>query len=187
LSWPLLLLLVQLIQRLPNNVVFLPIDRWAANNILWLGDRGEFVCACGGSYIGGVFAHLYPRLPHFHIRSFTRHRVCQTGERRAEYIIARLCCLRSVFLYRLGKAFGVRDSNRLELGKSPQVALALLALQLQERYCGSQCYDIWILTLRYSYRGRLLSECRDWWGRGAGCFCALNRRELGYRCSGSDG
>jgi hypothetical protein len=112
----------------------------------------------------------------------------KAGQRGREDIVIRLCCMRLAVLDGVRKARWVGDGDRLELGQGLEVALALLALQLQQRYGGAQCYDIGIVALGYGDRGGLLGEGRERRrGRAGRGFCALNRRELGHGGFGGDG
>ena len=55
--------------------------------------------------------------------------------------------LRSLFLQRLGEGLWVRHSGCLELFEGLEIALALLALKLQERYGGAEGDGIWVVRL----------------------------------------
>jgi hypothetical protein len=84
------------------------------------------------------------------------------GQSRREYVPlgfgGGLCVL---LLQRANKVLRVGYSGSPEFLKGFQVALALLALQLEEGYRGAQCYRIGILALRYGDRRRLLAEGRN--------------------------
>ena len=143
---PLLLLLVQLVQRLSHDVVFLPIHRRAAHDVLRLWD-GRKLGRTGCAGIGRVLARVCAGLAIFRANVRARHRICEAVQRRSEDVAVGLRGLLSALLYGAHKASGVGDGDRLELGQGLQVALALLALQLQQRDGGAQGDDIWVLAL----------------------------------------
>lgn len=81
-----------------------------------------------------------------------------------------------MFLQRAHERLRVGYSGCLEVLEGPQVALALFALQLQERDGGAQGDGIWVLALRYGDGRRLRSEGgRGRRGRAGSGFGALHR------------
>jgi hypothetical protein len=185
LAWPLLLLLVHLVERLAHDVVLFPVDGRAADDVLRLRYGREFGCACGRSHVGRVLARLYPRLRASGVPVSARR---GAGQRGREDIAVRLRGVRAVLVDRLRKGGGVGDGDGLELGQGLEVALALLALQLQQRDGGAQGYDIGVVALCDGDGRRLLAKGRGRRGSRAGLgFCALDRRELGDGGPGGDG
>lgn len=58
-----------------------------------------------------------------------------------------VCCLRPLFLQRAHKCFWILNCSMLEILQRLEVALALLALYLQQRYRGAQRYGIGVFAL----------------------------------------
>lgn len=137
--WPLLLFVVHLVERLADDVIFRPLDRRTPNHILRLRYSGKFV---------RVYTHrvLAPRHRLLAV-TVTLDCVCETSERGGEHIVVRSCSLCALLLQGAHEAFRILDGGMLELLQGFQVALALLALDLQQRYRGSQGYGIWVLAL----------------------------------------
>jgi hypothetical protein len=98
-------------------MVFCPIYRRAANNVLRLRYRRKLGGARWCAYISRVLARIYTGSFHLHPCFVVWHRICKAGKRGGEDIVVRLCCLRSILLYRLCEAGGVSDCDRLELGQ----------------------------------------------------------------------
>lgn len=122
--WPLLLFVVYLVERLADDVVFRPLNWRTPNHILWLRYGGKLV----GVYTRRVLAPRHRLLA----VAATLDCVCETSERRREHIVMRCCSLCALLLQGAHEAFRVLNGGMLELLQGFQVALALLALDLQQ-------------------------------------------------------
>ena len=144
--WPFLLLFMHLVERFSDDVVFRPLNRRTSNYILWLRYRRKPGC-CSGVYVCRVLAPGSSLLTSGRVVVVAPCRVCQTCQCGREDVVVCSCCLGPLLLQRAHKGFRVLDCSMLELLQRFQIALALLSLDLQERYRGPQRYGIWVLAL----------------------------------------
>jgi len=119
---------MHLVQRFAHDVVFRPVDRRTANNILRLRNRRELGAVRLCFYASaGVFPRLCTYLRILAV-SVVLRRVDQVREGWGQDIVERRRRLRALFLYRSRKVCRIGYCGRLQFGQSLEVALALLAL-----------------------------------------------------------
>jgi hypothetical protein len=179
---PLALLLVHLVERLAYDVVFGPLNRWAAHNILGLWYGGESCTGCLCVDVGRVFARV-GALPCGRgvvlaavvavvavavAVEGSGGCVYEAGEGRSQDVAVCAGSLGALLLQGAHKGVGVCDGGMLEFLKSLQVAAALVALQLQQGDGGAQGNGVGVVALRDGQRRGLLAESGSWRGGDAG-------------------
>jgi len=85
----------------------------------------------------------------------------KVGKRGREYVAFRFGSVGPLLVQRTHKVLRVGHGGGLEFLEGFEVALALLALQLEQRYGGAQGYRIGVFALGYGHGRRLLPEGRD--------------------------
>lgn len=130
-AWPLLLLLMHLVERLSNDVVFRPLDGRTPHHVLWLRYRGKSGC-CLGICARRVFAPSSKLLGSGGTVAVAHCDIRETGERGREDIVVCSCCLRALLLQRAHEALRILHRSMLEFFERFQIALALLPLYLQQ-------------------------------------------------------
>jgi hypothetical protein len=168
------LLLVHLVERLADDVVFGPLDRWAAHNILGLWYGGKSCAGCPCVDVGRVFARIgaLPRGRGVVLAAvvavavaveWSGGCVCEAGEGRGQDVAVCAGSLSALVLEGAHKGVGVCDGGMLEFLESLQVAAALVALQLQQGDGGAQGNSVGVVALRDGQRRGLLAESGGSW------------------------
>lgn len=124
-------------------MILVPVDGWTSHDVLRLRYCGELGWVWLRLHVRGIFA----RVCAVRVLFATACCVGQTGQCWREDVLVRLGGLRALFLQRAHERLRVGYSGCLEVLEGPQVALALFALQLQERDGGAQGDGIWVLAL----------------------------------------
>jgi hypothetical protein len=171
---------VHLVERLADNVVFGPLDRWTAHNILGLWYGGESCTGCLCVNVGRVFARI-GALPCGRgvvlvavavavavAVEGSGGCVCEAGEGRGQDVAMCAGSLGALLLQGAHKGVGVCDGGMLEFLESQQVAAALVALQLQQGDGGAQGNGVGVVALRDGQRRGLLAESGSWRGSDRG-------------------
>lgn len=135
---PLLLLLVNLVEGLSHYVVLVPVDGRTAHNVLGLGYRGK---------LGRIRVFVGARRVLARVGTAGAVAMAEAGQCGRECIMIRVRLLGALLLQRACECLGIGDGGGLELLESLEVALALLALQLQQRYGGAQGNGIGVVRL----------------------------------------
>lgn len=117
-------------------MVFRPLDGWTSNHVLRLWYCRKFGHALG-VYARRVLAPGSRLLSGSGVVAVTLGYVRKASKRWREDIVVCSCRLCPLFLQRAHEALWILDCSMLELFQRLQIALALLALYLQQRYCGA--------------------------------------------------
>jgi hypothetical protein len=152
---------VHLVERLADDVVFGPLDRWAAHDILGLWYGGKSCAGCPCVDVGRVFARIgaLPRGRGVVLAGC----VCEAGEGRGQDVAVCAGSLSALVLEGAHKGVGVCNGGMLEFLESLQVAAALVALQLQQGDGGAQGNGVGVIALRDGQRRGLLAESGGSW------------------------
>lgn len=140
---PLLLLLMHLVEWLAYYVVLIPVDRRTSYNVLRLWNRRELGRFRLGVHACRVLASVWAA----RILVVGGNRIAQARQSGGKDIVVGEGLLRSLLLERAGKRLGVGYGCGLEFFEGLEIALALLALQLQERNGGAEGDGIWVVRL----------------------------------------
>jgi len=127
-------------------VVFLPFDGRTSHYVLRLGDPRNL----GGRHFGVDVSRVLTRSRTWlrtGVGVVTGHGIGEARKSGRQYIVVRGDCLGSLRLQRTSKGRWVRYGDGLELLQGLEIALALLALQLQQGNGGAQGDCIRVVTL----------------------------------------